>query len=83
MQHTLASLWNSGWGVHIKEIGTNMYVIQFFHEINLKRVIEGSPWSFNRKALIIDRMKEGEVPRGVKLNSIDLWVQIYDLRAGS
>lgn len=43
MQNTLASLWKPGKGVHIKEIETNLYVFQFFHEIDLKRVVEGSP----------------------------------------
>lgn len=44
--------------------------------------MDGSPWSFNRKALIIARMKEGDIPQGVNLNKLDLWVQMYDLRAG-
>lgn len=82
MQHTLASLWKPGKGVHVKEIETNLYVFQFFHEIDLKRVVEGSPWSFSHKVLIIARMKEGEVPTEVKLNALYLWVQIYDLRVG-
>lgn len=44
--------------------------------------MEGSPWSFNMKALIISRMKEGDVPRSISLNRFDLWVQVHDLRAG-
>lgn len=27
-------------------------------------------------------MKDGDIPRGISLNSLDLWVQIHDLRAG-
>lgn len=27
-------------------------------------------------------MKDGDVPRSVRLKSLDLWVQIHDLRAG-
>lgn len=45
-------------------------------------MIEGSPWSFNRKALLLSRMKEGENPRSIELKSIDLWVQIHDLIPG-
>lgn len=45
-------------------------------------MVKGSPWSFNRRALIIARMKEGEIPREVTLNRLDLWVQIHDLRTG-
>lgn len=69
-------------GVYIREIDVNLYLFQFSHELDIKRVIEGSPWSFNMKVLIIARMKEGDIPRGISLNSLDLWVQIPDLRAG-
>lgn len=82
MQQTRAALWRPGKGVYIKEVDVNLYVFQFYHEIDIKRVIEGSPWSFNRKALIFARMKEGDIPRAISLNTIDLWVQIHDLRAG-
>lgn len=82
MQQTLAALWRPGKGVYIKEIDTNLYLFQFYHELDIKRVCEGSPWSFNRKALIIARMKKGDIPRGVSLNKLELWVQIHDLRAG-
>lgn len=60
----------------------NIYMFQFYHEIDIKRVISGSPWYFNRKMLIINRIKDGENPRCVKLNSIDLWIQVHDLQAG-
>lgn len=82
MQQTLAALWRPGKGVHIREIDANLYVFQFFHEIDIKRVIDGSPWSFNRKALIIERMQDGDHPRSMKLDKLNLWVQIYDLPIG-
>lgn len=64
------------------EVEPNLYLFQFYHELDIKRVMEGSPWSFNRKPLIISRMKEGEVRRSISLNNLDLWVQVYDLRVG-
>lgn len=82
LQQTLAALWRPGRGVHIKEIDVNLYLFQLFHAIDINRVCDGSPWSFNRKALIISRIKIGDIPRGVSLNKLDLWVQIHDLRPG-
>lgn len=82
MKQTLAALWRPGRGVYIREVEPNIYLFQFYHEVDIKRVLEGSPWSFNRKALIISRMQDGDVPRGVSLNNIDLWVQVHDLRVG-
>lgn len=82
VQQTLAALWRPGKGVHIKELDVNLYLFQFFHAIDIKRVCEGSPWTFNRKALIISRMKKDDIPRRVSLNKLDLWVQIHELRPG-
>ncbi|KAF4404558.1 hypothetical protein G4B88_005944 [Cannabis sativa] len=43
MQLTLAALWKPGKGVYIKELDANRFLFQFFHEIDIKPVIEGSP----------------------------------------
>lgn len=82
MKQTFAALWRPGKGVYIREIESNLYMFQFYHELDIKRVVEGSPWSFNRKTLLISRMKEGDVPRSIILNKVELWVQIHDLRVG-
>lgn len=82
MQQTLAAIWKPGGAVYIKELDANLFLFQFYHGIDFKRVIDGSPWTFNRKVLIISPMKEGINPRCISLNSIDLWVQIYDMQPG-
>ncbi|KAF4382195.1 hypothetical protein F8388_008681 [Cannabis sativa] len=52
MRHTPAGLWKPGKGLFVKELGPNLYLFQFYHEIDIKRVINGSPWTFNRLLLI-------------------------------
>lgn len=74
MQQTLAALWRPGKGVYIRELDTNLYVFQFYHEVDIKTVLNGSPWSFNRKVLIIKRMEERDNPRSMNLDSVNLWV---------
>lgn len=80
MRQTLAALWKPGMGLYIKDLEANLFLFQFYHEVDVKRVMEGCPWSFNKRALIMSRLKEGENPRSVSLNSMDLWVQVYDLK---
>lgn len=82
MQHTLALLWKPGRGVYMKELESNLYLFQFYHELDVKRVMEGCPWSFTRRDLVMSRMKEGQTPRSVDLNFMDLWIQVYDLKPG-
>lgn len=48
----------------------------------MRRVMEGSPWSFNRKAIVMARLQPGHSPRNVDLNHLELWVQIHDLQVG-
>lgn len=82
MQQTLVALWKPGKGVYIKELDANRKLFYFFHEIDIRRVIEGSPWYFNRKALIISRTKNNSNPRCITLCTLDLSVQIHDLQIG-
>lgn len=72
MKHTLASLWRPGKGMYIKEVDVNLYIFQFYHELDIKRVISGSPLTFNIRALILGRMKDGDTSRSVNLNKLDI-----------
>ncbi|XP_030497870.2 uncharacterized protein LOC115713529 [Cannabis sativa] len=82
MRHMMASLWQPGKGVYIKELDTNRYLFQFYHEIDVQVVIDGSPWTFNRIPLIFHRLKRGEDPKLVRLHHLNLWVQIHNLKTG-
>uniref|UniRef100_A0A803NGP6 DUF4283 domain-containing protein n=1 Tax=Cannabis sativa TaxID=3483 RepID=A0A803NGP6_CANSA len=82
MQHKMASLWRPGRGMTVKELDPNLYLFQFYHEIDIERVIEGSPWTFDRVPLIFARLKERDDPRSVVLNKIDFWVQLHGLKTG-
>lgn len=57
IQNTLASLWKPGKGMFVKELEPNLYLFQFYHELDINRVIDGSPWTFNRAQLIFERLK--------------------------
>lgn len=39
MQQTLAALWRPGMGVYMKELDANLFVFQFYHEIDVKRIM--------------------------------------------
>ncbi|KAF4368650.1 hypothetical protein F8388_003351 [Cannabis sativa] len=78
----MADLWKPGKGITIKILDQNRFLFQFYHEIDIQRVIEGSPWTYDRKQMSIQRLKPGENPRMVVLNSLDMWVQIRGLKTG-
>ncbi|XP_060972000.1 uncharacterized protein LOC115703869 [Cannabis sativa] len=67
MQNKIATLWQPGRGLYVKELDSNLFLFQFYHEVDIERVIEGSPWTFDRAPLIFERVKSGENPRSIPL----------------
>lgn len=82
MKNTMASLWRPGRGVCIKELSHTLFLFQFFHEIDIRRVLESSPWTFDQHILIVRRLREDEQPHNVPLFHISFWVQVYNLPIG-
>lgn len=82
MQHKMASLWRPGRGLYVKQLDNNRFLFQFYHELDISRVIEGSPWSFGRFHLVMERLKEGDNPRTLEISKIDLWVQLHGMSPG-
>lgn len=43
LRNMMAALWRPGRGMYVKELGTNLFLFQFFHEVDIQRAMEGSP----------------------------------------
>ena len=50
--------------------------------VDLKRVLTGGPWTYDNHLLILHWIQPGEGPNQIPLNSIDVWVQVFDLPFG-
>ena len=53
MKHTMASLWRPGNGVCIRDLSPTLFLFQFFHEIDVKRMLESGPWTFDQHILLV------------------------------
>lgn len=82
MQHKMASLWKLGRGVYVKELKSNRFIFQFYHEVDIKRVIDCSPWTFGRFQLVFERLKPRDNPRTLVINKLDLLVQLHGMSPG-
>ncbi|MBA0575935.1 hypothetical protein Golob_027549, partial [Gossypium lobatum] len=50
--------------------------------MDLKRVLNGSPWTFNNHLLILHKLQRGEDPLKIPLIYSPSWVQIHDVPIG-
>lgn len=82
MKNIMAAVWRPVKGVWIKELGPNLFIFQFFHELDLERVINGGPWTFEQHLLIFSKLETGMNPMQMDLVEVDFWVQVHDLPVG-
>lgn len=82
MQHSMANLWKPGKRVFFMSIEPNLFLFQFYHEVDINRIIVGSPWTYDRMQLVFERLREGDNPRQVKITKLDFWIQLHDIQPG-
>lgn len=51
----------------------------FFHTLDLQKVLDGGPWTFEQSLLVYHEMKKRMNPHLVPMNKVDIWLQIYDI----
>ncbi|CAO2816197.1 unnamed protein product [Amaranthus hypochondriacus] len=79
MKSTLAGLWRPQKGVMFEDIVDNMFRIQFFHEIDYKKVIEGGPWTLKKHLFAMKELTGGEQSSQLRLDVAYIWVQVHDI----
>ncbi|MBA0809771.1 hypothetical protein Gohar_025394, partial [Gossypium harknessii] len=76
MERTLLSLWRPLRGVNIKSMdGNGLCLIQFYHVVDLKKMISSSPWSFNNCFLLVHKFTQGENLKDVNFYYADSRIQ--------
>lgn len=68
--------------MEIHDLGNQRYSFVFFHAMDLQKVVEGGPWSFEQSPLVCHCLEGIEIANTVLLNRMAIWVQVYDLPSG-
>ncbi|XP_021609072.1 uncharacterized protein At4g02000 [Manihot esculenta] len=66
----------------MRELLRRRFLNQFFHRVDLKHVLDGSPWTFNNALLLLHHLRVGENPLEVPLFDAIFWVQAHNLPMG-
>ncbi|KAJ8765399.1 hypothetical protein K2173_012096 [Erythroxylum novogranatense] len=78
----IASIWRPVKGMMIKDLGNNVFIFQFFHHLDMDRVLRDGPWNYQQQILLLRRLQPMENPRQVELVRLELWVQIHNIPSG-
>lgn len=83
MQNVMAALWRPKEGMEVHDIVGMRYSFVFFHKMDMQKVAERGPWSFEQATLILHQLMDGEDPNTVQMQDVEMWVQVYDVPRGA
>lgn len=64
------------------DLGGLRYSFVFYHSLDLQKVIEGGPWTFEQNLLLHHKLEANEDAHSIQLNKMEIWVQVYDIPVG-
>lgn len=73
------NLWRPKSCVSIWSLSGDRFLFCFQFEEDRNFVLNGGPWSFKKMLLLLDVVKEGDVPQRIHLASQAFWVQAFGL----
>ncbi|KAK5824560.1 hypothetical protein PVK06_019340 [Gossypium arboreum] len=82
LKNTMADLWHPLQGVSITEMEDRRILFRFYSEVDLKLVVDGMPWFFNRHLIVFHRVQRREIPSAIPLWTTVFWVQVHNLPSG-
>ncbi|MBA0570627.1 hypothetical protein Golob_004247 [Gossypium lobatum] len=53
----MANFWHTLRGVQVSDLGDKHYLFKYFHKMDIERVENGAPWTFNNHLLILYQLK--------------------------
>ncbi|XP_042942902.1 uncharacterized protein LOC122277085 [Carya illinoinensis] len=79
LRTTMSKVWRpEGW-IQFKEVGNNGMLVEFQHESDKTKVLQGRPWSFDRSLVCLQEI-DGQVPLNeVVFTKEPFWVQAHDM----
>ncbi|KAL0293446.1 UNVERIFIED_CONTAM: hypothetical protein Sangu_2524000 [Sesamum angustifolium] len=79
MSSTLSTLLRPAWGMDVRLVGDNRFLLRFSHVVHRDRALMGCPWTFDRNLVILQSVSEDENPLEVNLNWCQFYVHVHDL----
>ncbi|KAK6139565.1 hypothetical protein DH2020_026711 [Rehmannia glutinosa] len=75
-------LWNPRHGLSCKPLGENIVLFMFNNTVDMKKVINGSPWLFDKSLLALTEAQAAQIGSKFEVSTCQFWVQIHDIPIG-
>jgi hypothetical protein len=75
----LSRIWRIRVGVKFKELHDNLWLFEFGEVDDMRRVLDGRPWSYDRHMLVLTKFDGSIPPMQMKFVHSPFWIQVHDM----
>lgn len=79
LRKNLRMLWRTNKWVNISELEAELFLVEFGDEKDKKKVLDMSPWSFEKQLVIIQEFEGEQIPKEMEVKWSPFWIQIFNL----
>nr|POF02384.1 uncharacterized protein CFP56_77292 [Quercus suber] len=79
LRKNIRMLWKPNKGIQISVIEEEMYLVEFGDERDKRRVMEMSPWHYEKQLVLLQDFEGDQDPKDIVFKWAPFWVQIYNL----
>ena len=76
---TIQKLWHGLREITIKEVGSNLFLAVFVREGDMIEVLDKSPWSFDRKLILLKHFHEDLSLRNLSFQYSPFWIRVLNI----
>nr|XP_023917163.1 uncharacterized protein LOC112028710 [Quercus suber] len=76
---TFKPLWKLKGEVKIRDLGDNILIFDFEEGLDMERVLDLEPWSYDKYMVAFERVSEIENVPLLEFNRVNFWVQIHNV----
>ena len=79
LKSTLQQLWRGSHGVTIKDVGVNLFLAIFVTEESMNDVWYRSPWSFDKRLILLKHFNGDLSPGNVTFQHSPFWIRVFNI----
>ena len=79
LRKNIRMLWKPNKSIQISAIEEEVYLVEFDDERDKKRVLEMSPWHYEKQLVLLQQFEGDKEPKDLVFKWCPFWVQIYNL----
>nr|POF01474.1 hypothetical protein CFP56_59815 [Quercus suber] len=79
LRKNLRMLWKTNKWVNFSELEAELFLVEFGDGKDKKKVLNMSPWSFEKQLVILQEFEGEQTPKEMELKWSPFWIQIFNL----